>query len=104
MVFYWIGFLNNCRSWKSRLVQRLNPFIQYVKATENKDKIISTPELINDLREIIDVLDKCCQTALRQPLPDEEMMLKTEAGFRAAAYAVLTDDDPNQKIRSTRET
>ena len=39
--------------------------------TQNRDKIIITPELLNELHEIKDFLDKCCQKALTQPSPDK---------------------------------
>ena len=51
-----------------------------------------------------DVLEKGRQLALTHPLPDKQLILMTDANFRAAGYAVLTEDDPNQKITSTRKT
>ena len=57
---------------------------------------------MNEFREIIDVLDKCCQLALRQPLSEKNLM--GDASLQAAGYAVLTEDDPNQKLTSTRKT
>ena len=46
-------------------------------------------------------MDRCCQLALRQPLPDKQLVLTTDASFQAAGYAVLIEDDPNQKYTST---
>ena len=59
---------------------------------------------MNEFRKINDVLDKYCQLALRQPLPDNQSVLKTDARFQAAGgYAVLTEDAPNQKFTSARK-
>ena len=99
-----IGFLNYYRNYITRLTERLNPSFQLLKTTENKRKIIITPELLNEIREIDDVLDKCCQLALRQPLPDKQLLSMTDEYFQATGYAVLTEDDPNQKFTSTRKT
>ena len=55
-------------------------------------------------REINEALDRCCQLALRQPLPGKQLVLMTDASFQAAGYAVLIEDDPNQKYTSTRKT
>ena len=55
-------------------------------------------------REINEALDRCCQLALRQPSPGNQKVLLTDASFQAAGYAVLTEDDPNQKYISTRKT
>ena len=49
-------------------------------------------------------LDRCCQLALRQPLRGKQLVLMTDASFQAAGYALLIEDDPNQKYTSTRKT
>ena len=59
---------------------------------------------MKEFREISEALDRCCQLALRQPLPGEQLVLMTDSGFQAAGYAVLIEDDPNQKYTSTRKT
>ena len=53
------GFLKKYRNYIPRSVERINPFFQLPKTTENKDKIIITPELLTEFREINKVLDKC---------------------------------------------
>ena len=55
-------------------------------------------------RELKEALDRCCQLALRQPLPGIQLVLMTDASFQAAGYAVLIEDDLNQKYTSTRKT
>ena len=67
-----------------------------------KDKIPITPDIMKEFREINDALDRCFQLALRQPLPGKQLVLLTDASFQAPGYAVLIEDDPNQKSTSTR--
>ena len=58
---------------------------------------------MKDFREINEALDRCCQLALRQPLPGKQHVLMTDASFQAAGYAVLIEDDPNQNYTSARK-
>ena len=100
----YIGFLNYYRNYIPRLAERLTPFFQLLKATDAKTKIPITPDIMKEFREINEALDRCCQLALRQPLPGKQLVLMTDASFQAAGYAVLIEDDPNQKFTSTRKT
>ena len=59
---------------------------------------------MKEFREINETLDRCCQLALRQLIPRKQLVLMTDASFQAAGFAVLTEDDPNQKYTSTRKT
>ena len=100
----YIGFLNYYRNYITRLAERLTPFFQLLKTTDAETKILITPDIKKALREINEALDRCCQLALRQPLPGKQLVVMTDASFQAAGYAVLTEDDPNQKYTSTRKT
>ena len=100
----YIGFLNYYRNYIHRLAERLTPFFQLLKTTDAKTKIQITPDIMKEFREINEALDRCCQLALRQPLPGEQLVLMTDASFQAADYAVLIEDDPKQKNTSTRKT
>ena len=51
---------------------------------------------MNEFCGINDVLYKCCQLALRQPLPDKPLVLMTDASLQAAGCAMLTGDNSNQ--------
>ena len=86
------------------MAERLTPFSQLLKTTDAKTKIQIIPDIMKESREINEALDRCCQLALRQPLPGKQLVLMTDASFEAAGYAVLIEDDPNQKYTSTRET
>ena len=96
--------MNYYRNYIPRLAERLTPFFQLLKTTDAKTKIPITPDLMKEFSEINEALDRCCQLALRQPLPGKQLVLMTDASFQAAGYAVLIEDDPNQKYTSTRKT
>ena len=59
---------------------------------------------MSEFGEINDVLDKCCQLALSQPLPDKQLFLMTGAVSQAAGYAVLTEAGTQSKFTSTPKT
>ena len=100
----YIGFLNFYRNYIPRLAKRLTPFFQLLKTTDAKTKIPITPDIMKEFRQINEALDPCCQLALRQILPGKQLVFMTHASFQAAGYAVLIEDDPNQKYTSTRKT
>ena len=100
----YIAFLNYYRNYKPRKAERLTLFFQLLKTTDAKAKIVITTDIMKDFREINELLDRCCQLALRQPLPGKQLVLMTDASFQAARYAVLVEVDPNQKYTSTRKT
>ena len=85
------------------MAERLTPFFQLFKTFDAKAKIPITPEIMKEFREINEALDRCCQLALRQPLPGKQLVLMTDASFQAAGYSVLIEDDQNQKYISTRQ-
>ena len=62
-----------------------------------------TPELLEHFTEINKALDRCCELALKQPLPNKQIALMTDASFSAAGYAVLIENDPMEKYSSTRK-
>ena len=62
-----------------------------------------TPDLLDKFSEINKALDRCCKLALKQPLPNKQIALMTDASFTATGYAVLIEDDPLEKYTSTRK-
>ena len=96
----YLGFLNYYRNYIPRLSEKLVPFFQLLKKDE---KVLVTSELIEQFIEINRDLDRCSQLALRQPLPNRQLVLMTDASFTAAGYAILTEDDPNQKIHFSQK-
>ena len=94
----YIVFMNFYQNYIPRLAKRLAPFFQLLKTTDTKAKMPITPDIMKEFREINEALDRRCQLALRQPLTGKNWSLQ------AAGYAVLIEDDPNQKHTSTRKT
>ena len=47
-------------------------------------------------------LDKCCDLAIQQAIPNQQIALMTEASVSAAGYAVFIEANPNQKFTSLR--
>ena len=95
-----LGFLNYYRNYIPRLSEKLTPFFKLLK---NDVKVMVTPDLLKQFTEINKVLDRCCELALKQPLPNKQIALMTDASFSAAGYTVLIEDDPNEKFTSTRK-
>ena len=57
---------------------------------------------MQSFHELNIVLDNCCQMPLKRPLKDKQMVLMTDESFRAAGYALFTEDE--QKVQSKRKT
>ena len=97
----YLGFLNYYRNYVPRLSERLAPFYKMLKSDE---KVLVSKELVQRIEEINKALDKCFDLALQQPNPNKQIALMTDASFGAAGYAVLIEDDPNQKFTSLRKS
>ena len=63
-----------------------------------------TQELVEQFNEINRDLNRCSQLALKQPLSNKQLVLMTDASFTAAGYAILTEDDQNQKYTSVKKS
>ena len=85
------------------MTERLTLFFRTLKTTVVKAKTPITLDIMKEFRELNEALNPCCQLALRQPLPGETLVLMTDASFQSAGYAVLIEDDLNQKYTSTRK-
>ena len=83
------------------MAEKLHPFYKLLK-TEVPINITS------ELTEILDSVNKAfsdaCEFALKQPIPGKQLVLMTDASFRSAGYALMIENNPNQKIQSKRET
>ena len=71
---------------------------------KSDEKFLVSKELVQQFEEINKALDKCCILALQKPIPNKQIALMTDASFGAAGYAVLIEDDPNQKFTSLRKS
>ena len=97
----YIGFLNYYRNYIPRLSEKLSPFFKLLKETSH----FCIPNTVLDtFKELNQQLEKSCNLALKQPLPNKQLILMTDASFTAAGYAIMIEDDPNQKLQSRRKT
>ena len=96
----YLGFLSYYRNYIPRLFERLTLFFKLFK---NDAKVMVTTSLLQHFTEINKALHRCCELALKQPLPNKQKALRTAASFSAAGYAVLIEDDPLEKYTSTRK-
>ena len=62
----------------------------------------------SELKEIFDSVNKAlsdaCDLALKQTIQGKQLVLMTDASFRSAGYALIIEDNPDQKIQSKRKT
>ena len=83
------------------MAEKLNPFYKLLK-TEVPINI--TSELKETFDSVNKALDDAFELALKQPIPGNQLVLMTDASFRSAGYALMIEDNPNQKIQSKRKT
>ena len=95
-----MGFLNYYRNYIPRLSEKLTPVFKFLK---NVAKVMVTPDLLEPFTEINKALDRCFELALKQPLPNKQIALMTDASFSTAGYAILIEDNPMEKYTSTRK-
>ena len=64
--------------------------------------------ITSELKETFDSVNKAlsdaCELALKQPVSGMQLVLMTDASFRSAGYALIIEDNPDQKIQSKRKT
>ena len=63
-----------------------------------------TSELKETFDSVNTALSDACELALKQPIPGKQLVLMTDASFRSAGYALMIEDNPDQKIQSKRKT
>ena len=95
----YLGFVNYYRNYIPRMAEILNPFNKLLK-TEVPINI--TSELKETFYSINKALSDACQLALKQPIPAKQLVLMTDASFRSAGYALMIEDNPDQKLQSKR--
>ena len=93
--------MNYYRNYIPRKVEKLNPLYKLLK-TEVPINI--TSELKETFDSVNKALTDACELALKQPIPGKQLVLMTDASFRSAGYALMIEDNPDQKIQSKRKT
>ena len=83
------------------MAEKLNPFYKLLKA---EVPINITSELKQTFDSVNKALSDACQLALKQPIPGKQLVLMTDASFRCTGYALMIEDNPDQKIKSKRKT
>ena len=83
------------------MAEKLNPFY---KVLETDVPINITSELKETFGSVNKAFSNACQLALKQPIPGKQLVLMTDVSFRCAGYALLIEDNPDQKIQSKRKT
>ena len=97
----YLGFVNYYRKCIPRMAEKLNPFYKLLK-TEVPINI--TSELKETFASVNEALTDACELVLKQPIPGKQLVLMTDASFRSAGYALMIEDNPNQKIQSKKKT
>ena len=83
------------------MAENFNPFYKLLKA---EVPINITSELKETFDSVNKALGDACQLALKQSIPSEKLVLMTDASFTSAGYALMTEDNQDQKIQSKRKT
>ena len=84
----YIGFVNYYRNYIPRLSEKIAPFHDLIKA-EKPIKI--TNEILDSFTSINKSLDNACCLWLKQPMPNRQYVLMTDANFKNAGYALMIE-------------
>ena len=83
------------------MAEKLDPFYKLLKT---EVPINFTSELKETFDSVNKALSDACELALKQTIPGKQLVLMTDASFRSAGYALMIEDNPDQKIQSKRKT
>ena len=83
------------------MAEKLNRFYKLLK-TEVPINI--TSELKQTFDSVNKALSDACELAMKQPIPGKQLVLRTDASFRSAGFALVIEDNPDQKIQWKRRT
>ena len=97
----YLGIVNYYRNFIPRMAEKPNPFYKLLKT---KVPFNITSELKEKFDSVNKALSDACELALKQPIPGNQLVLMTDASFRSAGYALMIEDNPDQKTQSKRKT
>ena len=93
----YLAFVNFYRNYVPRMAEKFNSIYKLLK-TEVPINITS------ELKETFDSVNKAlkddCQLAFKQPITGKQLVLMTDTCFRSAGYALMIEDNPDQKIQN----
>ena len=95
------SFVSFYRIYIPRVAENLNPFYKLLKA---EVPINITSELKGTLDSVNKALSDACELALKQTIPGKQLVLMTDGIFRRAGYALMIEDNPDQRYLSKRKT
>ena len=81
------------------MAEKSNPFYKLVK-TEVPINI--TSELKETFDSLNNVLSDSYELTLKQPIPGKQLVIMTDASFKSAGYALMSEGNPDQKRQSKR--
>ena len=82
------------------MVEKLYGFYEFFK-TESQSTLRQNWKTLDSVNKS---LSDACQLSLKKPILGKQLVLMTDAGFKSAGYALMSEDNPNQKIQSRRKT
>ena len=83
------------------MAEKLHPFY---KLLETEVPINITSELKETFDSVNKARSDACELALKPAIPGKHLVLMTDTSFRSAGYALIIEDNPDQKIQSKRKT
>ena len=83
------------------MAEKLNPFCKLLKAEVPINFTSELEELFDSVKK---AFSDACQLAIKQPNPRKQLVLMTDASFRSARYALMIQDNPDQKLHSKQKT
>ena len=97
----YLGFIKYYRNYIPRMAEKFNPSYKLLKA---EAPINITSELKETFDSVNRALSDARKIALKQLIPGKQLVLMTDASFRRAGYALLIENNPDQKLQSKRKT
>ena len=90
----YLGFVNYYKTYIRRMAEKLSPIYKLLKAEVPMN-------IRSELKKTFDSVNKApsdaCELALKQTLPGKQLVLMTDASFGSAVYAIMIEDNPDQR-------
>ena len=90
----YLVFVKYYRNYILWMVEKLNPFYKLLKA---EVPINITSKLKETFDSVNKALSDACPLALKKPVSGKQPVLMTDASLRSAGYALMTEDNLDQK-------